>query len=62
MKTSDIVIKKDKYQEAIDDFANGREHLQLLRSSRYFKHIIRKEKFARKTSLDLSVTRLYFAL
>lgn len=48
--------------ENIEGANAGREHLELLRSSRHFKHKIRKEKFAPFTKLDNMLTKLYLAL
>ena len=40
----------------------GQEHLELLRSSRHFKHVIKKEKFAPFARLDMMLTKLYLSL
>ncbi len=41
---------------------SGREHLELLRSGRYFKHRIRKEKFISGNKLDMMLAKLYLTL
>ena len=53
---------KTKYPENNEWQNDGLEHLELLRSSRHFKHTIKKEKFAPLTKLDMMLTKLYLAL
>jgi hypothetical protein len=53
---------KTKAPENSGEAGDGREHLELLRSSRHFKHTIKKEKFAPLTKLDMMLTKLYLAL
>jgi hypothetical protein len=62
VKLENEKIKKTKDPENNGEAGDGREHLELLRSSRHFKHTIKKEKFAPLTKLDMMLTKLYLAL
>ena len=58
------VEKTDKTKDQVNFTfgGDGREHLELLRSSRHFKHTIKKEKFAPLSKLDMMLTKIYMAL
>ena len=53
---------KTSYQSNNEGSNEGREHLELLRSSKHFKHVIKKEKFAPFAKLDMMLTKLYLSL